>query len=88
LNDAGGATREADPKHTFIIRADGTVVTRRSRNTLFGISDTFDKLTLLPGDAIIVPVKLKVYSKIYDFLQATQFASETALTAAALSVIK
>ena len=88
LNDAGGATREADPKHTFIIRADGTVVTRRSRNTLFGISDAFEKMTLLPGDAIIVPEKLRVPSKMYDFLQATQFASQTALTAAALSVIK
>jgi hypothetical protein len=88
LNDAGGATREADPKHTFIIRADGTMVSRRSRNTLFGIGTPFEKLTLLPRDAIIVPEKLRVASKMNDFLQVTQFASPTALTPAALSVIK
>ncbi len=48
----------------------------------------FDKLRLLPGDAIVVPEKLKVTSKMNDFLQATQFMSQTALTAAALSVVQ
>jgi protein involved in polysaccharide export with SLBB domain len=84
LNDAGGATREADAKRIFVIRADGTVVSRQSRNSHGG----FDKLILLPGDAIVVPEKLKVSSKMTDLLQATQFASQTALTAAALSVVK
>jgi hypothetical protein len=87
-NDAGGATREPDPKDTFIIRADGTVVSRRSRNTLFGIGTAFEKLTLLPGDANILSENLRVSSKMNDFLQVTQFDSQTALTAAALSVIK
>ena len=32
LNDAGGATREADEKRIFVIRADGTVVSRQSRS--------------------------------------------------------
>jgi polysaccharide biosynthesis/export protein len=84
LNDAGGATREADAKRIFVIHADGTVVSRQSRNSHGG----FEKLTLLPGDAIVVPEKLKVSSKMNDFLQVTQFMSQTALTAAALSVIK
>jgi polysaccharide export outer membrane protein len=84
LDDAGGATREADLKRIFVIHADGTVVSRQSRNS----HGSFEKLKLLPGDAIVVPEKLKVSSKMNDFLQATQFASQTALTAAALSVIK
>jgi len=84
LNDAGGATREADPKRIFVIHADGTVVSRQARNS----HGSFDKLRLLPGDAIVVPEKLKVTSKMNDFLQVTQFMSQTALTAAALSVIK
>jgi hypothetical protein len=88
LNDAGGATREADHKHTLIIGADGTVVSGRSRSTIFAIGIAFEKLTLLPGDAIIVPEKLRASSKTNDFLQVTQFASQNALTAAALSVIK
>jgi polysaccharide biosynthesis/export protein len=86
LNDAGGATREADQKRMFVIRADGTVVSRQSpKNHLHG---NFEKLRLLPGDAIVVPEKLKVSSRMNDLLQATQFASQTAITAAALSVIK
>jgi polysaccharide export outer membrane protein len=84
LNDAGGATREADEKRTFVIHADGTVISRQSRNSHGG----FEKLKLLPGDAIVVPEKLKVSSKMNDLLQATQFMSQTALTAAALSVVK
>ena len=86
LNDAGGATREADQKRIFVIRADGTVVSRQSRNS--HLHGDFEKLRLLPGDAIVVPEKVKVSSKMNDFLQATQFASQLALTAASLSVIK
>jgi protein involved in polysaccharide export with SLBB domain len=85
LNDAGGATREADQKRMFVIRADGTVVSRQSRHG-HG-HDSFEKLRLLPGDAIVVPEKLKVSSKMNDLLQLTQFMSQTALTAAALSVV-
>jgi protein involved in polysaccharide export with SLBB domain len=86
LNDAGGVTREADQKRIFVIRADGTVVSRQSKNNRFG--GNFGKMRLLPGDAIVVPEKLRVSSGMNNFLQATQLASQTALTAAALSVIK
>jgi protein involved in polysaccharide export with SLBB domain len=85
LNDAGGATREADQKRIFVIHADGTVVSRQSRND--HSHGNFEKLRLLPGDAIVVPEKVRVTSKINDLLQVTQFMSQTALTAAALSVV-
>ena len=86
LNDAGGATREADQKRIFVIRADGTVVSRQSHNG--HTHGGFENLRLLPGDAVVVPEKLKVSSKMTDLLQTTQFMSQTALTAAALSVVK
>jgi hypothetical protein len=60
------------------------VTCRQSRDSHGG----FDKLRLLPGDAIVVPEKLKVSSKMNDFPQASQFASQAALTDAALSVVK
>lgn len=85
LNDAGGATREADQKRIFVIRADGTVVSRQSHSS--HVHGSFEKLRLLPGDAIIVPEKARVSSKFSDLLQATQLASQTALTAAALRTI-
>jgi len=86
LNDAGGATREADRKRMYVIRADGTVVSRQSRN--LHSHGGYDNLRLLPGDAIVVPEKLRVSSPLNDFLQATTLASQTAVTAAALSVVK
>jgi protein involved in polysaccharide export with SLBB domain len=86
LNDAGGATREADQKRIFVIRADGRVVSRQSRNN--HLHGDFEKLRLLPGDAIVVPEKVRVSSKMSDLLQYTQFASQLALSAAALSVVK
>lgn len=86
LNAAGGATREADQKRIYVIRADGTVVSRQSRN--LHVHGGYENLRLLPGDAIVVPEKMKLSSKMTDFLQATQFMSQLGLTAAAISVIK
>ena len=85
LNDAGGATREADKKRIFVIRADGTVVSRQSNAV--HIHGGFERLRLLPGDAIVVPEKFRVSSKMSAFLQTTQLMSQMALTAAALSVV-
>jgi len=85
LNDAGGATREADQKRIFVIRADGTVVSRQSRKS--HVHGDFENMKLLPGDAIVVPAKIRVSSKMSALLQTTQFASQMALTAAALSVV-
>jgi protein involved in polysaccharide export with SLBB domain len=86
LNDAGGATRDADAKRMFVIRADGTVVSSQSRN--MHSHGRYENLKLLPGDAIVVPEKLRVSSKMNEFLQWTQLTSQLALTAAALNVIK
>jgi polysaccharide biosynthesis/export protein len=86
LNDAGGTTRDADQRRIFVIRADGTVVSRQSRN--IHSHGSYENLRMLPGDAIVVPEKLKVSSAMNEFLQTTQFMSQLALTAAALSVIK
>jgi hypothetical protein len=69
-----------------VIRADGTVVSRQSRN--LHTHGSYQNLRLLPGDAIVVPEKLRVSSRMSEFLQTTQFASQLALTAAALSVVK
>ncbi len=86
LNNAGGATRDADQKRMFVIRADGTVVSRQSRT--IHSHGSYENLSLLPGDAIVVPEKLRVSSAMNEFLQTTQLMSQLALTAAALSVLK
>jgi protein involved in polysaccharide export with SLBB domain len=85
LDTAGGATRGADQKRIFVIRADGTVIGRQSRNN--HTHGKFENLSMLPGDAIVVPQKITLSSKMDNILQLTQLTSQTALTAAALSVI-
>jgi protein involved in polysaccharide export with SLBB domain len=84
LNSAGGATREADKKRVFVIRADGTVISKQVSGSHFHAK--FENLKLLPGDAIVVPEKLKTPGN--RALQDTvQIISQGAITAAALSAI-
>jgi protein involved in polysaccharide export with SLBB domain len=86
LNDAGGVTREADAKRTYLIRADGTVVSRQTRDKFW--RGDFASMRLMPGDAIVVPEKIKTGAGWKNFQDITQIVSQTALTAAALSVIQ
>jgi polysaccharide export outer membrane protein len=86
LNSAGGATRVADLKRIFVIRADGSVVSRQSRDS--HSHGRYENLKLLPGDAIVVPGKVRVSSKIAQMMLWTQLSSQLALTAAALNVIR
>jgi protein involved in polysaccharide export with SLBB domain len=84
LNDAGGPTRQADKGRVFVIRADGTVISKQAKTGLFYAQ--FENLKLLPGDAIIVPEKLKTPGT-KGILQVTQGISQAALTAAALNSV-
>jgi len=85
LADAGGATRDADVKRMFLIRADGTVISRQSRSNRQHAS--FEKTALLPGDAIVIPVKLNIGAGWRQLEEITGIASQTALSAASLAVI-
>lgn len=87
LNDTGGATRIADIKRAFLIRADGTVVSRQTRTGL--LSGKFQNIALMPGDAIIVPPKLKAPGGFLESLPAiTQILSQTAMTGAMVSLVQ
>jgi protein involved in polysaccharide export with SLBB domain len=85
LADAGGATRDADVKRMFLIRADGTVISRQSRGTRNRAS--FEKTALLPGDAIVIPVKLNAGAGWRQLEEITGILSQGAITAASLAVI-
>src|ERR1035437_3564110 len=85
LNDAGGSTREADPKRIYVIRADGTVVSRQSRNS--HSHGSYDNLRLLPGDAIVVPEKLIVSGGLQKFANYAQIISGAAMTGAVLATV-
>ena len=88
LHLAGGPNRDADAKHSFIIRADGSVISRAAANTLWG--NTFDALPMNPGDTIVVPQKVVKPSALLNAMAWTglfaQF-SQLALGAATIGIL-
>jgi protein involved in polysaccharide export with SLBB domain len=87
LRFAGGPTREADREQAFVLRADGSVLSRSARQSLFAASD-FDNVRLYPGDTIVVPEKMVKPSALRELALWTQLMSPVSLSAAAIDVIK
>jgi polysaccharide export outer membrane protein len=85
LNHAGGATREGDKGRLFVIRADGSVVSRQQYNGIW--SSRFDGLKLMPGDAIVVPERFKTTTVLRELKDWSQVFAQFALGAAAIKVI-
>lgn len=86
LHLAGGMNRDADRKQAFVIRADGSVISRASVNGAWG--NEFDRLRMNPGDTIVVPEKNFKPGALRGFLDWSQLFSQFALGAAALSIIQ
>ena len=85
LKEAGGANRDADKKHAFVIRADGSVLSRDSAKSFWG--NEFDQARIHPGDTIVVPEKTYRGNSIRTLLDFSQLFSSIALGAGALAVI-
>ena len=85
LGLAGGPNRDADYKHSFLIRADGEVVSSDLGKGLW--AEKFKNLRVYPGDTIVVPEKTYRPGTLRTVLAYSQLFSQLALGAAAISVI-
>jgi protein involved in polysaccharide export with SLBB domain len=85
LHLAGGPNRDADNKHAFIIRADGSVLSRAAASGIWG--NTFDSMRINPGDTVVVPEKIYRPGGMRAFLDWTQVFSQLALGVAAFSIV-
>ena len=85
LHLAGGPNRDADRKDVFIIRADGSVISRSAASGLWG--NEFDALRMNPGDTIVVPEKGFRPSALRGFLDWSTLFSQFALGAAAVKAV-
>jgi protein involved in polysaccharide export with SLBB domain len=85
LKQAGGANRDADKDHAFVIRADGSILSRDSAKTFWG--NEFDQARVHPGDTIVVPEKTYRGNGLRNLLVFSQLFSQIALGAGALAVI-
>lgn len=85
LQLAGGPNKDADRRHSFIIRADGEVISYAMTKGPWG--NGFEDLVMNPGDTIVVPDKTLKPSALRGFFDWSQMFSQMALGAAALTVI-
>lgn len=85
LHLAGGPNRDADTKHAFLIRPDGSVLSRSAANSVWG--NTFGAIPVQPGDTLVVPEKTFRPSSLRGVLEWSQLFSQLALGVAAISII-
>jgi len=85
LSRAGGPTKDADTGSTYVIRADGSVISRRQSASWLG---GFEGERLTPGDAIIVPEDLEKWRFTKSLKDWTQILYQFALGVAGLKVLK
>ncbi|HWR14180.1 MAG TPA: SLBB domain-containing protein [Terriglobales bacterium] len=86
LDKAGGATRDADTGRIFVIRADGSVVSKQRHRGIW--SAGFDNLQLLAGDTLVVPSRIRTTSLLRELRDWSQVFAQFALGAAAIKVIR
>jgi len=82
---AGGPRKEADKDSVYVIRADGSVVSRRNSGFF---TASLDGTRLMPGDAIVVPEDFTRTTWTKDLKDWTQIFYQFGLGAAALKVIQ
>jgi protein involved in polysaccharide export with SLBB domain len=88
LQTAGGPNRNADRRQIFIIRADGSVVSRQYLNHTLWTDDRFSREVIYPGDTIVIPEQLNKTTILRGLTDWSAVFSQFALGAAAVNVIR
>ncbi len=88
LKTSGGPNRNADRKQIFIIRADGSVVSRQYLSHTIWEGDAFDRQPIYPGDTIIVPASVNKATFLRGLTDWSSVFSQFALGAAAIQILK
>jgi len=83
LDQAGGPTRQADSGSTYVLRADGSVISKRQAGWL----SAFGSRTLMPSDAIVVPEDYAPISWVKELRDWSQIFYQFGLGVAAIKVL-
>lgn len=86
LHLAGGPDHDADKKRAFIIRADGSVLSRSAASGIWG--NAFYSARVYPGDTIVVPEKVTGNPFMRGIVDWSQVISQFGLGAAAINVLR
>ncbi len=84
IAQAGGPTKNADNREAYVLRADGSTVSRR-QSGWFGSG--FENLDMMPGDTVVVPEDLEKTSWAKVLKDWTQILYQFGLGAAAIKVL-
>ncbi|GFO59402.1 hypothetical protein GMST_17270 [Geomonas silvestris] len=82
LKKAGGPTASAEEMEMYVVRADGTVVSRREVRGFF--FDSFLSMKLDAGDTIVVPQRLEKVAWMREIKDIAYILGQTALAAGVL----
>ncbi len=85
LEEAGSPNRTADKSREFILRANGSVISRLDAH---GKRGKFDELPVYPGDTIVVPPKYVTNSLTRNLLNASTIFEGFGLGAAAINLLQ
>lgn len=84
---SAGLTDDADKDQTFMLRADGSILSQKDLGGMFG--GGLDSIKLMPGDTVVVPPKLDRESKYSVFVRGvkdwTQIIANLGLGVAAIN---
>jgi polysaccharide biosynthesis/export protein len=80
LKDAGGPSRGADAKRLFVIRADGSVVSKQYGNV--------EKATALPGDTVVMPPRLSSRNILRDAVIISTALSQVAIGLSVFALLR
>jgi protein involved in polysaccharide export with SLBB domain len=83
LEKAGGFTKNADHKEMYILKVNGTAISKRNTSGWFS---SFDSKSLDPGDTIVVPEKVEKVAWLREVKDITQILYQIAVTAGVLIV--
>jgi len=84
IRQAGGGTRTADSGRSYIVRADGSVLSRQYSSVL----EKFDSKRLYPGDAVIVPEQVDKRPLLRNLVDIATIVGQFGLGIAAINVLQ
>jgi protein involved in polysaccharide export with SLBB domain len=84
LAKAGGPTRDADESRTYLLRADGSVLSEQSSSSMF---NSFSNKELMPGDTVIVPELPDKTTMTKTLVDVSQVFFQFAMGAAGLKLL-
>jgi protein involved in polysaccharide export with SLBB domain len=84
LDMAGGTTRSADTSSAYVLRADGSVYSRRHS----GFFSSFNGKVLMPNDAVVVPEDYAPISWVRELKDWSQIFYQFGLGVAAIRILR